>query len=330
MKIIDYFVSDQQDLLRAEIAKCDWSAARFLVKLLREGSFFQTLGGWGHLFLLMDSNELVSFATLTGQDAVQDEALMPWIGFVYTKEEYRGHRYAGKLLAHAESIAALMRYQKIYIGTDHIGLYEKYGYEYLENRVDCWGEDVRVLCKTLDRLHFIEQVFHEFCDENHITVRLSYEMPDGYETAFGTYDVTVNTLFFNCALLQQTPVFELLFYLFHELRHALQYLKPTLFDERIQKSCFYVVLFNGVCYKLVDQSWKECAFYGDYTDIYLSLPYEMDANVFAYQKVKEICGDSHELQELYCQFIPDRVVDYLQLQELFQKIDAAVENNNGI
>lgn len=149
MKIIDYFESDQQELLRDGIAKCDWSAAKFLARLLREGRFFETLGGWGHLFMLMQEDRLISFCTLTGQDSVRDELLTPWIGFVYTKPAYRGCRNAGRLLAHAEAVAAGRGFEKVYLGTDHIGLYEKYGYMYLENRIDCWEEDTRVLYKEL-------------------------------------------------------------------------------------------------------------------------------------------------------------------------------------
>lgn len=54
-----------------------------------------------------------------------------------------------------------------------------------------------------------------------------------YETAYGTYDVTVNTLFLNTAILQGAPEYGVLFYLFHELRHAVQYLRPELFDAQI-------------------------------------------------------------------------------------------------
>lgn len=150
MDIISYFECNQQAKLREAIAACDWSAARFLVELLEKGTFDETLGGWGELYLLMDGGNLVSFATFTGQDAVRDESLTPWIGFVYTVPEYRGHRYAGQVLAHAEAQAAKRGYRKIYIATDHIGLYEKYGYAYQENRVDCWGDDMRVLYKNLE------------------------------------------------------------------------------------------------------------------------------------------------------------------------------------
>ena len=149
MKIINFFEEKNQETLIKKIEQCDWTAAKFLASLLEKGTFNETLGGWGQLLMLMDGEDLVSFATLAGQDAVRDEALTPWIGFVFTQPQYRGHRYAGKILARAEETAAAMGYKKIYVGTDHIGLYEKYGYTYQENRIDCWGNDMRVLYKEL-------------------------------------------------------------------------------------------------------------------------------------------------------------------------------------
>lgn len=149
MEIINYFESDRQTQLREQISSCDWSAAKFLVELLEKGTFHDMLGGWGHLFLLMDGEEVVSFATMTGQDAVRDEILTPWIGFVFTCPQYRGHRYAGRLLSHAENQAAKLGHTRMHICTDHVGLYEKHGYAYMENRIDYWGDDVRVLYKEL-------------------------------------------------------------------------------------------------------------------------------------------------------------------------------------
>lgn len=149
MEIVNYFESPNKKELLGKIGQCDWGAARFLVELLQKDTFFRTLGGAGDLYLLMDGENLVSFATLTMQDSVRDEAMFPWIGFVYTEPAYRGHRYAGQLLSHAEAAAAGQGYGHIYIATDHVGLYEKYGYRYLENRIDCWGDDQRVLYKEL-------------------------------------------------------------------------------------------------------------------------------------------------------------------------------------
>ena len=172
----------------------------------------------------------------------------------------------------------------------------------------------------------IESIIAGFCKENSLAVTLSCDMPAGYETAYGTYDVTINTLFLNAQLLQDAPEHEVLFYLFHELRHAMQYLRPESFAPQIQESRFYVVLYNGVCYKLVDNAWQEVVMEGaeDYfTRAYMSLPYELDANSFAYERVKDICGNTDELQSLYSFWIPAEKMDYVELHDLFIRIDTA-------
>ena len=145
MEIVNYFEQDKKAELLAQIEACDWGAARFLGELLRKGTFFDMLGGWGALYLLMEGENLVAFGTLTGQDAIRDESLTPWIGFVFTQPEYRGHRYSERLLSYCEEEALKRGYSKVYIATDHIGLYEKFGYTYMENRMDYWGDDTRIL-----------------------------------------------------------------------------------------------------------------------------------------------------------------------------------------
>ena len=171
----------------------------------------------------------------------------------------------------------------------------------------------------------MESIIAGFCNENRLDVTLSCNMPTGYETAYGTYDVTINTLFLNLQLLHDAPEYEVLFYLFHELRHAVQYLHPELFDSQIQESRFYVVLYNGICYKLVDNEWYEVVLDGSeeyFTRAYMSLPYELDANSFAYERVKELCGDIAQLQELFTYWTPTEQMQYPELETLFRQIDA--------
>ena len=188
-------------------------------------------------------------------------------------------------------------------------------------------------CMARRNMKDIETIVKEFCLENGISVKLSFDMPAGYETAYGTYDVTVNTLFLNTAILKDAPEYEVLFYLFHELRHAMQYLCPSLFSEQIRESRFYVVLYNGVCYKLMGDEWKECALDGTeeyFTRAYMSLPYELDANTFAYEKAKEFCGNTAELQELYSYWMPNDRLDYDEYKRLFKCIDAALSEKGMI
>ena len=146
MQIIDFFESKQAWKLIEKIEAGDWVAAKFLAKLLREGTFRQSVGG-GTVFLLMDGENVVSFVTLTRQDCIRDENLYPWLGFFYTFPAYRGHRYGGQLLAYAAQEAKKQGFAQVYLATDHLGLYEKYGFTYIENRVDIYGTDSRIYVK---------------------------------------------------------------------------------------------------------------------------------------------------------------------------------------
>lgn len=146
MDILDYFKSSRQNFLAEQIGQGQWSAARFLAELLREDSFHETLGK-GTLFLLMDGQKMAGFVTLTERDCIDDPAMAPWLGFLYVFPEYRRRGCAGKLLAHGVAAAQAKGYTRVYLATDHEGFYERYGFAYLENRVDVWGENSRIYVK---------------------------------------------------------------------------------------------------------------------------------------------------------------------------------------
>ena len=149
-----------------------------------------------------------------------------------------------------------------------------------------------------------------------------------YETANGTFDPVKKTLFLNEEVLRGVPEYETAFYLFHELRHAEQYQHPERFDETIRRSLPYVVLYDGTCYRLDRGGWQECCLSGeeDFADIYLGLPYEVDANEYAYARVRSLCGDREELGKLRDFWRPKRRRPEEVYQRLFQRIDEAIES----
>ncbi|MBQ8556335.1 MAG: GNAT family N-acetyltransferase [Clostridia bacterium] len=148
MQIIDYFRDDRPARWLEQIAGYEWRAAKFLAQLLGEGSFHATLGS-GTLYLLVEGDSLVSFLTLAQRDCIDAPECAPWIGFVHTAPEYRGRRHVGRLIDHACAVAREHGAAQVYICTDHVGLYEKYGFTYLENRVSIYGEDSRVYVREV-------------------------------------------------------------------------------------------------------------------------------------------------------------------------------------
>ena len=169
-----------------------------------------------------------------------------------------------------------------------------------------------------------EKIFSTYCDENDIAVSLCCVMPEGYETANGMFDPVCNKLFINKGSLKALPEYEQLFYLYHELRHASQYLRPEKYDDMICKSRFYAIMYDGACFKLVGEEWKECRPEGSgefFSEMYLGQPYEIDANKYAYEKVKAIEGNSAELEELYAFWTPKREIPNSAYTDLYSKID---------
>jgi len=172
-----------------------------------------------------------------------------------------------------------------------------------------------------------EMYFCIYCSENGLDIKLSFDMPEGYETAYGTFDQAVDTLYINAKLIQSLSDHEQLFYLYHELRHASQHLHPVQFSELINISKNYVIMFNGVCCKLVNNNWKKCKLEGStehFSEIYLGQPYEIDANKFAYEQVKGLLGDLRELRELYLFWLPKQPVDDAVYMDLYHMIDRSL------
>ena len=170
----------------------------------------------------------------------------------------------------------------------------------------------------------VKKFIHEFCEQNQLCIRFSTDMPEGYETANGTFDITKNTLFFNTTMLTESPDYEMLFYLFHELRHVLQYVKPEQFSPIIHESLSYVLMYDGTCYKLINGEWAECKLEGtenDLSNAYLGQPYELDANQFAYESVRKILGPSVDLDKLYEFWRPKAKLSDAEYQNIYHEID---------
>lgn len=147
MRIINYFESDNKDHWMNEIRKADWGAAEFLYELLSQGTFFSATGENSKVLLLVEGDELISFCTYAEKDDIQPTELSPWMGFVYTFPERRGHHYMGLLMDEVERLAKEEGVSEVYISTNHVGLYEKYGCEFKAEMKDMNGEISRVYVK---------------------------------------------------------------------------------------------------------------------------------------------------------------------------------------
>ena len=149
MQVSNYFEIDNKEHWINEIERSDWRAGPFLGRLLREDEFFDAVGKDSRVLLLTEGDELISYCTFAEKDDIQPTDLTPWVGFVYTFPKHRGHRYAGLLFDEVERLAKERQVAEVYLSTNHIGLYEKYGWEFFGMMDDMDGEPSRVYVKRI-------------------------------------------------------------------------------------------------------------------------------------------------------------------------------------
>ena len=83
--------------------------------------------------ILLDDNNLVGFISIFPNDSEKRKNLSPWYAKMFVKEIYRGKGYS-KILNNAILDEARKRgFKKIYLKTNLINYYEKFGAKFIEN-----------------------------------------------------------------------------------------------------------------------------------------------------------------------------------------------------
>lgn len=95
-------------------------------------------------YLLHKGEETVGCAGLITNDFISRMDLYPWLCALYIEPEHRGNAYAHILIKRAQRDAAAAGFSHLYLSTDHIGYYERYGFAYLGDGYHPWGESSRI------------------------------------------------------------------------------------------------------------------------------------------------------------------------------------------
>lgn len=95
--------------------------------------------GWETPFVALADGCIAGMVTIMKSDYYPLPEIYPWISTLFVSEEYRGRRISGKLVDFANEYAKQHGFDRTYIPSEHIGLYEKYGYSYLRDIVNYGG-----------------------------------------------------------------------------------------------------------------------------------------------------------------------------------------------
>lgn len=104
---------------------------------------------WETPFVAMVNCQIIGMVTIMKSDYYPLPEIFPWISTLFVSEEYRGNRISEKLIDFANHYAKTIGFDKTYIPTQHIGLYEKYGYRYVQDIVNYGNGIDRLYVKEL-------------------------------------------------------------------------------------------------------------------------------------------------------------------------------------
>jgi N-acetylglutamate synthase-like GNAT family acetyltransferase len=103
---------------------CTWKAGPFLAKKMIKNEFLD----WERVFVAIDNKNIAGYCTFAKKDCIPDVEYTPYIGFIFVGEKYRGKRLSERMILYIMDYAKKLNLKKVYIVSDHINLYEKYGF----------------------------------------------------------------------------------------------------------------------------------------------------------------------------------------------------------
>jgi N-acetylglutamate synthase-like GNAT family acetyltransferase len=95
-------------------------------------------------YLLEKNEEIIGCAGLITNDFISRMDLYPWICALFIEEKHRGNGYGSLLIEKAKDDAKKAGFDYVYLSTDFIGYYEKYGFKYIGQGYHPWNEESRI------------------------------------------------------------------------------------------------------------------------------------------------------------------------------------------
>lgn len=94
-------------------------------RILKEDKVISILG-------LLDNDKLIGFISLFKYDGLEMKNLTPWYATMYVKKEYRNKGYSKILNDAILNEAKKKGYDRIYLKSNLVNYYEKFGAKYIE------------------------------------------------------------------------------------------------------------------------------------------------------------------------------------------------------
>lgn len=126
--------------------KCSWKAGSLLAKKMEKNEFKE----WERVCAVCVNGKVTGFSTFAEKDEMPKQYdFTPFIGFVFVDEKYRGQRLSEKMIQRIIAYAKELSYDKIYLMSGEMGLYEKYGFVKLGDYETVYGSVDQLFVQTI-------------------------------------------------------------------------------------------------------------------------------------------------------------------------------------
>ena len=126
--------------------QCSWRAGPLLARKMKENDFQD----WERVCSACVDGNAVGFCTFCEKDELPEEyGFTPFVGFVFVGEAYRGRRLSEAMIQSILPYASGLGYQKLYIMSSEMGLYEKYGFKKLGDYRTKYGSTDQLFVKLI-------------------------------------------------------------------------------------------------------------------------------------------------------------------------------------
>ncbi len=100
-------------------------------------------------YLLREEERILGGAGLIINDFISRGDLWPWLCALYIERDARGRGLGGRMIEHLCREAANLGFDRLYLCTDHVGYYERYGFSHMGTGYHPWGESSRIYEREL-------------------------------------------------------------------------------------------------------------------------------------------------------------------------------------
>ena len=141
--ISDELWSDVRDYAEA----CSWNAGKALADRMDKKEFTD----WERIIVALDKERICGYCTVSKTDCIPEVSYTPYIGFMFIDELYRGKRLSQQLIQYSMNYLKSVGFEKVYLVSDHINLYEKYGFSVIDRKIAPWGSEEKIYVQDLKK-----------------------------------------------------------------------------------------------------------------------------------------------------------------------------------